>query len=235
MKTKRTAALVALAALGLGAGCAEIPDAAERPARDAGTPPDAGPDATPGVYVGPCQTFGTGISRGEMPTSVRTAPSGDAVAVRKLFRFGAMGSPEINRIEIFTVGVPGELRGVVSELGSGANADLATCVNCVVAYRQCAVDGYDCALGPFFPRSGRVVTPQVAAGAGAANAVELSAVELVRVEVGADGAVQPVGGDADCVYFEYLRLANTAVAAPAACDEGFHCQLAETAGGRHPD
>ena len=234
MKVSRLAPLALLAALGLAPACAEVPDASERPAWDAGAP-DAAPDAAPVAYQGPCRSYGTGISRGEMPTLLRAAPTGDGVAVRMLFRFGTPDSPEIGRMEILTVGVPAELRGVVSELGAGANGDLSTCVNCMFAYRQCANDGYQCALGPYFPRSGQAVTQQVAAASGAANAVELSAMEMVRVEVAADGSVQALSGDEDCLYYDYLRLSNTAATAPADCDEGFHCRLAESASDHHPD
>ena len=134
---KRWACIAALAL----AGCAEIPDPEARPAWDAGAPPDAA--LGDGGYAGPCKMYGSAISRGQMPTALRTAPSGPGVAVRAAFRFAIPEVDEINRIELFTVGVPAELRGQVTDLGAGINAALSTCVHCMLVYRQCAFDGYD--------------------------------------------------------------------------------------------
>jgi hypothetical protein len=227
-----------MALVALLSGCAEIPDPGARPAWDAGPPPDAATAdgaAAGGGYAGPCLVYGDGISRGMMPMSLRPAPRGEAVAIRTLFRFAISEVDEINRIELFTVGLPAELRGAVTDLGAGANADLSTCVHCMLVYRQCAFDGYDCALGPYFPRSGRAVTAQVADGAGAANSMQLANVELVRVAVADDGSTTAVSGDEDCIHFEAMTISNTVTTAPAACDEGYHCQLAASAGQRHPD
>jgi hypothetical protein len=217
----------------LASGCADIPDPGARPAWDAGAPPDAA--LGDGGYAGPCRVYGAGISRGVMPTSLRAAARGDGVAIQTLFRFAIPEVDEINRIELFTVGVPGELRGAVTDLGAGINAELSTCVHCVLVYRQCAMDGYDCALGPYFPRSGRAVSPQVADAVGAASSIQLANVELVRVDIAADGSTVAVSGDEDCVHFEAMTLSNTVTAAPAACDDGYHCQLADTASQRHPE
>ena len=217
----------------LASGCADIPDPGARPGWDAGAPP---PDAAidDGSYSGPCGVYGKGISRGLMPMSLRSAPRGDGVAIQTVFRFGIPEVDEINRIELFTVGTPGELRGAVTELGAGANGDLSTCVHCMLVLRKCAVDGYDCELGPYFPRSGRAVAPQVADTPGAANSIQLANVELVRVDIAADGSMQTLSGDEDCLHFEAMTVSNTVTAAPAACDDSYHCQLADSASERHP-
>ena len=219
--------------LALAWGCADIPDPDARPSWDAGAPPDAAIDD--GGYYGPCREYGTGISRGLIPMSLRAAPRGEGIAIQTVFRFAMPEVDEINRIELFTVGIPGELRGAVTDLGPGINGDLSTCVHCMLVFRKCAMDGYDCALGPYFPRSGRAVAPQVADAPGAANSFQLSNVELVRVDIAADGSVQALSGDEDCLHFEAMTVSNTVTAAPATCDDSYHCQLADSASQRHPE
>jgi hypothetical protein len=216
--------------------CTDIPDPAGVPiTSSAGGGGGAPPEPIDVPYTEPCERIGRVVARAVTPMGFLpgAAPGSAVNAWPGLVGFG--DDPTNWRIELFAVGLPEELRGVERPLGVGVNADLSTCVHCLVVHRGCDAVGDNCQSGPYYPRAGVAAATQMADTLGRVFAMEMRRVELVPVTIDPSLHVTPSGGDESCVYFEHIAVTAATLLINAPCSVGYHCPLAADAGNRHPD
>ena len=212
--------------------CTEIPG----PAPEDVVPSQGGGDVGRPVlepYAGPCADKGYIIARNTTVLYVPGAAAGSAV---NFWPGVSMVASDTGywRMETYAVGFPDELRSRERNLGTGANADLSSCVHCLVAYRGCDEMANNCQEGPFFPRAGLAVAAQVASAPGGSFWFELARVELVPGTIDESLHVTPAATDEGCAFFEGIIVGGRA-ATGGDCSLGYNCELAADAGNRHPD
>jgi hypothetical protein len=229
----RSLTLIAAALAGaLALGCTGVGEPASRESQDDA---DGGtPSEHPWPYAGPCTTVGPFIDRGQGMLTMPGAAPGSVVDF--LVGWGPLleNDPTIWHMGAYAVGFPDELRGKERALGVGVNADLATCVHCLVLDAGCDAIGQMCQRGPYFPRSGRASVTQMSDAPGAAFAMELGWVELVPVAIDAALHITPAADDAECFYLERIVVTGRTQTMDT-CAGGNHCELAADAGNRRPD
>ena len=216
--------------------CTDIPDPVGVGGTSSGSGgAGGGPPSIDVPYTEPCERIGRVINRAETPMGFLEggAPGSALNMLPGIVGFG--DDPTYWRIEIFAVGLPAELRGVERPLGTGVNADLSTCVHCLVVHRGCDVLGNNCQSGPYYPRAGVAAATQMADAVGRVFAMEMRRVELVPVTIDPSLHVTPAGSDESCVYFEHIAVTAATVMITGDCSASYHCQLAADAGNRHPD
>jgi hypothetical protein len=219
-----------IAAALLAAACTDLAREPWFDPRDAAPATDAAPDDAALVSDAGCAIQGNLIGRA---IPIDLLPAGDAGAVVSAVVFNSNTvvamKPEYLRVEIYTVGRPDDLRGVVVPLGAGNNAEWSTCTHCMLVYRHCSRAGELCDPNPYFPRAGRAVVVEGAGVDGGPFEVDLTRVLLRPVTF--DGTrVTPVASD-ECILFEPIVVAGP-LATPSACQEQ-ECAIAATADTRH--
>lgn len=127
--------------------------------------------------------------------------------------FNALDRPQTTKLTILASGDPTQLVGKSAAIGTGENANFATCTHCFVVAIGCA--GADCSRAAlFYPRSGSAKFAAVATAAGQSFEGTLENAELVQVTI--DTQTQrstPVAGGA-CIKVPSLDFRGTAALAP---------------------
>ncbi len=184
-------------------------------------------------YDGDCEVIRGGVlNRGATVPAWRAGQAPGSVVNYWVSLVDFPDAPEFWwRFDVFAVGFPDELRAVERPLGVGVNANLTTCVHCLVVQRDCD-DAGTCSRA-YFPLSGKATISQMAEAVGDAFVMELSQVELGHATVDDELNVQPRMGS-PCYYFDRILVSGRTVEETLDCVDSVHCQLAEDAGNRRP-
>jgi hypothetical protein len=179
---------------------------AERPDLPAilGNPNPAEVTSTDGVShssLQSCEDFGT--------------LAGDAAAIKLIgatlssASFNAVARPQTTKLTILASGDPTQLVGKSAPVGTGDNANFATCTHCFVVAIGCA--GSDCSRAAlFYPRSGSATFASVATAVGQTFEGTLENAELVQVTIDTQTQTStPVAGGA-CIKVPTLTFRGTA-------------------------
>lgn len=162
-----------------------------------------GPDGVSRSPLAACDDFGT--------------LSGSSATIRLIgsslqsASFNATDRPQTTKLTILASGDPAQLVGKNTAVGTGDNANFATCTHCFVVAIGCG--GSDCSRAAlFYPRSGSALFTSVASQTGQMFEGTLENAELVQVTI--DTQTQrstPVVGGA-CIKVSTLTFGGTAPA-----------------------
>jgi hypothetical protein len=144
--------------------------------------------------------------------------SGSSAAIRLIgtslasASFSAADRPEATKLTILASGDPALLVGKSTAVGTGDNANFATCTHCFVVAIGCA--GSDCSRAAlFYPRSGSATFAAVATAAGQTFEGKLENAELVQVTIDTQTQQSTAVAGGACIKVPSLDFQGTATLA----------------------
>lgn len=157
-----------------------------------------GPDGTARAALGAsCEAVGT--FRNEQPTVSLFEDQ-----TQRAFWFQA-DRPQPLRLTVLAAGDVGPLVGKTVDLGSGPNANYATCSHCFIVAIGC--QGSDCSRAAlFYPRSGSATFTSVANGPGGVFEGHLDQTELVQVTIDSASNTSTPVANGGCMRAEQVSF-----------------------------
>jgi len=133
--------------------------------------------------------------------------------------FNALDRPQATKLTILASGDPAQLVGKTTAVGTGGNANFATCTHCFVVAIGCA--GSDCSRAAlFYPRSGSATFAAVANAAGQTFEGTLENAELVQVTIDTQTQASTAVPGGACIKVPTLAFRGTAALAPVGGTSG---------------